>query len=129
MGQIIDELLSFLGINQDNSNEDLDDYGSSLDIDELEHGKSFGLRRNYNDCIKCEQEIIKCRKKHGRVLGIESKVLRQRFGDTCVNRALYRTSQRKYRGHCDVQEEDDNFADTLQTIAKNLAPVKEENSL
>ena len=123
MGQFLDKLLSSLGLNFDNSESDLDSYGSTLDINELNRNKSFGLTRNYNDCIECEQQIIKCRKEHGRVLGIESKALRQRFGDTCVDLALYRTSQRKYRGHCDVKEQDDNLTKEIVKIAETVAPI------
>lgn len=123
MGQFFDRLLSFLGLNFDNSENDLDSYGSTLDINELNRNKSFSFKRNYNDCIECEQKIIECRKQHGRVLGIESKVLRQRFGDTCVDLALYRTLQRKYRGHCDVKEQDENLTKELTKIAEAIEPI------
>ena len=117
MGQFIDSLLSTLGLNFDNSENDLDSYGSSLDIDELGQRK-FSVKRNYNDCIKCEQEIIKCRKDHGRVLIIESKALRQRFGDKCVDLALYRTSQRKYRGKCDIKIQEENQEKQIKKIGE-----------
>lgn len=124
MGQLLDSVLSTLGLNFDNSENDLDSYGSTLDIDELGH-REFSLKRNYKDCVKCEQEIIKCRKQHGRVLIIESKALRQRFGDDCVDRALYRTSQRKYRGKCDIKEQEENQAKQIKKvleIAQSILP-------
>ncbi len=117
MGQIIDNLLSTLGLNFDNSENDLDSYGSTLDIDELGRRK-YGVKRNYNDCVLCEQQIIKCRKEHGRVLGIDSKALRQRFGDKCVDLALYRTSQRKYRGNCDVKRLEENQEKQIKKIGE-----------
>ena len=117
MGQFIDSLLSALGLNNDNYENDLDSYGSTLDIDELGRRK-YGVKRNYNDCVLCEQQIIKCRKEHGRVLIIESKALRQRFGDDCVNRALYRTSQRKYRGKCDVKRQEENNEKQIKKIVE-----------
>ena len=121
MGQLQDLAKTVLRHLGDNSQEDLDNYKTNLDTNDFDDSRSLVdpfRKRDFSKCVNCEQAIIDCRKKHGRILGIESKFLRQKFGDQCFERALMRINQRKHRGRCDLKEQDENLEKTIQTFSQ-----------
>jgi len=59
----------------------------------------------YDDNLDCEHQIIKCQITNDRLLGSTSKALRKKYGNSTVDRAIQRLSQRRKRGKCSRKAE------------------------
>ena len=76
-----------------------------------------------------EREIIKCQMKHGRLLIQTGKSLRRRYQNKLgfrdfrgqpvsdkVDRTIRRLAKRRYRGHCSVKAEQEQYAKAIGEV-------------
>ncbi|GKS67403.1 hypothetical protein YTPLAS73_09500 [Nitrosarchaeum sp.] len=66
--------------------------------------------------LACEEQIIKDIERFGRVRTILMKNLRQNYGETTANRALWRVRKRKTNGY--LQENSWSNSNSLQDLAR-----------
>ena len=75
--------------------------------------------------LECEEQIINDIERFGRVRTSLMRSLRQNFGDTTANRALWRVRKRKTNGY--LQENSWNFGSNslqgiVQSVLQSLSP-------
>ena len=81
--------------------------------------------RTVDGDLECEEQIIDDIERFGRVRTSLMKSLRQQFGHTIANRAMWRVRKRKTNGY--LQENDQTFEnsslqDFAQSILQSLSP-------
>ena len=112
--KIIENVLrAILGHGEDNDDTNEDNFST----DEKEKGNDLG----------CEQQIIKCQVKNGRLLSSTSKSCEIKYGHDTTRRAKMRLSQRRKRGNCSVEREQEYLAKLFKPSVEMYFKKKNED--
>ena len=115
--KIIKDILStFLGYSEDNFETNEEDYSTNKQNDEY-----------IGDEIACEQAIIKCRMKHGRLRKTTTKFCEKRFGKTTTKRTKWRLDMREKRGRNNTKEMISDITEALKPFWDSYLEQKKKD--
>ena len=91
---------------------DEDILGTDEEFDEtlLGHEKDKG-----ND-LACEQAIVKCQMRHGRLRTTTTRLCQAKFGKDTTKRAQSRLAMRRRRGNCSVKEMEQDLVNLVTKV-------------
>ena len=112
--KIIEDIIRIISGNS----EEIIDYDEDIfRTDEKEKGNSLG----------CEQTIVKCQMKHGRLLKSTSQSCEIKYGKDTTQRAKWRLAMRKKRGNCEVKATRKEMLETLKPIWDSYFTQKQKD--
>ena len=115
--KIIEDIIStFLG-----HSEDIFSTNEENDSTNKENDAYFGQD------IACEQAIIKCRMKHGRLRMTTTKFCEKKFGKSTTKRTKSRLAMRKKRGRDNTRELVSDMKETLKPIWDSFFEEKKKD--
>ena len=81
----------------------------------------------YGHDIACEQAIIKCRMKHGRLRKTTTKLCEKKFGKSTTRKAKSRLDMREKRGRNNTKEMISDMKETLKPIWDSFFEEKKKD--
>ena len=104
--------------------------GHSEDIfstDEVNDDTNKQNDEYYGHDIACEQAIIKCRMKHGRLRKTTTKFCEKKFGKNTTKRTKWRLDMRTKRGRNNTKEMISDMKETLKPIWDSFFEEKKKD--
>ena len=119
--KIIEDILNTIqGQSEDSYNQNLVESSKTQANDNQIQGHD-------DDNLQCEKQIIQCQITNDRLLGSTSTSLRKKYGNDIVNRAIQRLSQRRKRGNCSVEREQEYLAKLFKPSVEMYFKKKNED--
>lgn len=113
--KIIEDIIStILG----HSGEIYDDNEDTFSTDEKEKGNSLG----------CEQTIVKCQMKHGRLMPSTSRACEIKYGKDTTRKAKSRLAMRKKRGKCEIKANRKQMLEALKPLWDSYFTQKQKDN-
>ena len=104
--KIIEDIIRTLLGRDEDIDETYDDLDSTLLLQEKDKG---------ND-LACEQAIIKCQMRHGRLRTTTTRLCQAKFGKDTTIRAQLRLAMRRRRGNCSVKEMEQDLVNLITKV-------------
>ena len=90
--------------------------GHYEDSDSTDEANFSTVEKEKGNDLGCEQQIIKCQVKNGRLLKSTSRSCEIKFGEDTTRRAKQRVAQRKRRGNDSVKREQELLGKALEQV-------------
>ena len=74
------------------------------------------IEKEKGNDLGCEQTIVKCQMKHGRLLKSTTQSCEIKYGKDTTRKAKWRLAMRKKRGNCEVKATRKEILETLKPI-------------
>ena len=83
-------------------------------LDTIEYEDS--TKRALGNDLACEQAIIKCQMRHGRLRTTTTRLCIAKFGKDATKRAQMRLAMRRKRGNCAVKEMENDLVNLVTKV-------------